>query len=237
MFFYHVLHSVGCLVIGNTHIFSNTWKYAIVCLFKLLTLHHLQLILLTFTVCTFPRFSTIHVFLHLSFSFSLSDLFLFPSITLSIAYYSCSSSLSPSGSESWAVTGGPWQEVGWLVLQVTLYSCGSPRAKYSLLWYGISVGPIVVVAFLNAIMTAHLQLFTFKHPLFLSVLQLLFLPLFPQGRINAIFLGGVISSFNYDKTVTRDKKRGTEWEKRVCDMQQRAVGKTRTLVAASSQHL
>lgn len=47
--------------------------------------------------------------------FSLSN-------TLSVASYSFSPSLSPCVPESWAETGGPCQEVGWLVPQVTLHS-------------------------------------------------------------------------------------------------------------------
>lgn len=149
---HHVLHSVGCLVIANAHIFSHAWNYAIVCLFKRLTLHHLHHI---YTLSCrllqnvdFPAFST-NVFLRLSFSFPMSASHFLSSVALSVASRSFSPCLSPGVSESWAVTGGPWQEVGWLVRQVTLHSCGSPRAKHSPLWCGMSVGPMVAVAFLK----------------------------------------------------------------------------------------
>lgn len=75
----------------------------------------------------------------------------------------------PGVSESWAETGGPWQEVGWLVLQVTLHSCGFLRAKYSLLWYGKSVGTMVVVAFLKALAKVQLVLLNLIHSSFFIV--------------------------------------------------------------------
>lgn len=116
------LHSVGRLVVDYTHILSHTWKFAIVLSLKafdtlLLTMN----LCLTFTVCSFPECLPVSTpQLHLSASQKLSILF------SSISFFFLVS-------ESWAKTGGPWQKVGWLVLQVNpsffwISHCKAPPA-------------------------------------------------------------------------------------------------------------
>ena len=148
--FHRVLHSVGCPVIGNPpphfHMLESMQLSASL---KLLTLHHIHPIytsscwLLQYAVLPFFPHS-ISSFMSYSLSRCTSISFFSPS-ALSIAFYSFSLSLSPGVSESWAGTGGRWQEVGWLVLQVTLDSSGSPRAKYSPPWCGMCAGQMVVM--------------------------------------------------------------------------------------------
>ena len=150
-FSHHGLHSAGCLVTGNTHLFTRAAKCATVSLFKLLTQHHQHHIytlaswLLQYVLST--AFST-NPSLSLSLSPSVSHgmpnrLFFFFS-TRHSQYLFCSSSpsLSSGVSESWAETGGPWQKVGRLVLQVTPHRCGSPRAEYSpaVIWHVCGLG-------------------------------------------------------------------------------------------------
>lgn len=151
-----VLLWVWCLVISNSHIFG---------------LESMQLSAPSGSWhCTISSALTLYTDFY---SIFFSTNFLRFSFSLSVAFI-----LSlPGVSESWAETGGPWQEVGWLVLQVTLHSCGFLRVKYSLLWYGKSVGTMVVVAFLKALKSANVQLvlLNFIHSSF-------FIVTFPASR-------------------------------------------------------
>lgn len=156
LFFCHVFHSL--LPPIYFHILESMQLYASLSFWHAKQFAaHLHFILLTFTVdlCRSLSFSTLKCLLLCIF---LSQL----SVNLSFFYCHCSLklsilSLSPGVSESWAGTGGPWQEVGLLVLQVTLHCSASTRAKH---FHKDGAHLLVVVAFIKAIHSANVQLFT-----------------------------------------------------------------------------